>query len=26
LIKDFGETRVEGVEPFDGPTWDWGSR
>ena len=26
LIKDFGETKVEGVGPFDGPTWDWGGR
>ena len=26
LIKDFGETRVEGVGPFEAPTWDWGAR
>ena len=26
LIKDFGETRVDGVGPFDAPTWDWGGR
>ena len=26
LIKDFGETRMAGVGPFDGPTWDWGGR
>jgi predicted ATPase len=26
LIKDFGETRVAGLGPFDGPVWNWGSR
>jgi predicted ATPase len=26
LIKDFGETRVAGLGPFDGPPWSWGSR
>jgi hypothetical protein len=26
LIKDFGETRMAGVGPLDGPTWDWGGR
>ena len=26
LIKDFGETRVAGLGPFDGPVWQWGSR
>jgi predicted ATPase len=26
LIKDFGETRVAGWEPFDGPSWRWPKR
>ena len=26
LIKDFGETRVAGREPLDGPTWRWPKR
>ena len=26
LVKDFGETRVVGLGPFDGPVWHWGSR
>jgi hypothetical protein len=26
LVKDFGETRVAGLGPFDGPVWQWGSR
>jgi predicted ATPase len=26
LVKDFGETRVAGLGPFDGPAWQWGSR
>ena len=26
LVKDFGETRVAGQGPFDGPAWQWGSR
>jgi hypothetical protein len=26
LIKDFGETRVAGREPFDGPAWRWPRR
>jgi predicted ATPase len=26
LVKDFGETRVAGQGPFDGPVWQWGSR
>ena len=26
LVKDFGETRVAGVGPFDGPVWQWGTR
>ena len=26
LIKDFGETRVAGQEPLDGPAWRWPKR
>lgn len=26
LVKDFGETRVAGLGPFDGPAWQWGTR
>ena len=26
LIKDFGETRVAGREPLDGPAWRWPKR
>lgn len=26
LVKDLGETRIAGQEPFDGPSWNWGSR
>jgi predicted ATPase len=26
LIKDFGETRVSGREPLDGPAWRWPKR
>jgi len=26
LVKDFGETRVAGQEPFDGPAWRWPQR
>ena len=26
LIKDFGETRVAGREPLDGPAWHWPKR
>jgi predicted ATPase len=26
LVKDFGETRVAGQEPLDGPAWRWPSR
>lgn len=26
LVLDFGETRVAGLGPFDGPVWAWGSR
>jgi predicted ATPase len=26
LIKDFGETRVSGQEPLDGPAWRWPKR
>jgi predicted ATPase len=26
LIKDFGETRVAGQEPLDGPAWRWPQR
>ena len=26
LIKDFGETRVAGWDPFDGPSWRWPKR
>jgi predicted ATPase len=26
LVKDFGETRVAGAGPFDGPVWNWGTR
>jgi hypothetical protein len=26
LTKDFGETRIRGREPFDGPVWSWPKR
>jgi predicted ATPase len=26
LVKDFGETRVRGQEPLDGPNWRWPKR
>ena len=26
LTKDFGETRVAGQEPLDGPAWRWPKR
>lgn len=26
LVKDVGETRIAGLERFDGPAWDWGTR
>ena len=26
LIKDFGETKVLGQRPLEGPQWDWGRR
>ncbi|HEX4287551.1 MAG TPA: AAA family ATPase [Trebonia sp.] len=26
LVKDFGETRVRGQEPLDGPSWRWPKR
>ena len=26
LVKDFGETRVAGQEPLDGPAWRWPKR
>ncbi len=26
LVKDFGETRVAGLGPFEGPPWQWGKR
>ena len=26
LVKDFGETRVDGREPLDGPAWRWPGR
>jgi predicted ATPase len=26
LVKDFGETRVSGQEPLDGPAWRWPKR
>jgi predicted ATPase len=26
LVKDMGETRIAGLERFDGPAWNWGTR
>jgi len=26
LVKELGETRLRGVERFDGPVWNWGHR
>jgi hypothetical protein len=26
LTKDFGETRIRGREPLDGPVWSWPKR
>ena len=26
LVKDFGETRVADVGPFEAPAWNWGRR